>query len=290
MDIFEIKNRYGIDTDDLGKIRGELRKLLKENHPDNNEGYDINYFEQIKQDLDYVEKEIRRNTSTSIDSFFNALMKNVQDYPVKNRQKEFQEELEKSINKEILSYKQNVRVPRYSLVTITAVLTFLWMFPEKVASHPIVKFFWGSVERSGQYELAICFAGIWFCACMILAFYWMETARKEQLEKDFLERIKHSSVQNDIFMSFIAYRKEEKEFSKNEFIEYIRNYVCREIISKNFPKGIFGSDRIFLTEIIENDEIIIQNLANIIIDRALSHGIIQKWNTYSLLDYYKIIK
>lgn len=288
MNISEIKKRYGIDTDDLDEIRGKLRKLIKENHPDSNDGiYDIDYFEQLKQDLNEVEREIKSiNTSISIDSFFNTLIKNAQNYPQRNKQEELQEMLEKNIDAQIMSYKQKIRAPRYSLAAITAAITFLWMIPEQVASHPIVGLFVESETWVGREQVAVFLTVIWLTSCLILACYWITTARKERLEKILLERIKLSSIQNDIFMSFIEHMGEKQEFSKNEFMEYIKKYVYLEMMSREISR----SEQRRMMRNAEIDEMVVQNLADIIIDRALSHGLIQKWDAYSLLDYYKIVK
>ena len=286
MNISEIKNRYGIETDDLEEIRAVLRKLLKDTHPDSNNGnFDIDYFEKLKQDLYFIEIEIKnKNTSTSIDNVVNALIKTIHDYPSANKQEELQEKLEKNINNQMYIYKQKFRIRRYSLAAITAVLTFLWMLPEQVASHPILSFFIRHPTSDGYTTVVSMLTFVWLTSCAILAWYWIKTARNERLEKIVLERIKLASIQNDVFMSFIENRDGKKEFSKKEFMDFIRKYIYQEIISE---KKFFKPQ---ITKALYIDEIVVQNVADIIIDRALSHGLIQKWDAFSLLDYYKIIK
>ncbi len=44
MGINDICERYGIESHSLEEIRTELKRMLKDNHPDNNSDYDVDYF------------------------------------------------------------------------------------------------------------------------------------------------------------------------------------------------------------------------------------------------------
>ena len=58
----EIKKAYDItDDESLTEIKVKLKGVLKEMHPDNNEGEcDINSFVKVMEDLKYIEDEIGR--------------------------------------------------------------------------------------------------------------------------------------------------------------------------------------------------------------------------------------
>lgn len=266
MSISEIKKRYEIKEDDLEEIRAILKNLLKQNHPDNNsENYNIDYFEQIKKDLKYIEEQIDiHKMLISEEDITHALMTTIRNYPVKTRQEELQEKLEKNTNEQIVAYKRKITTRRYSLAIITAILTFLWMIPEQVASHPILE---ALIFRPSVLDIVRILSIIWGISCFITVCYWIKTASAEQKERNILKQVKLESVQNKIFISFIKKLEDKKVFSKEEFMDYIKYYYMFKRM----------------------DETVVQNIADIILDKALSLGKIKESETLGLIECYRIM-
>lgn len=220
MHLDEIRKKYDAEDDSLEDIKRKLRSKVKETHPDNSiDNYDKDSFEELKEDLEFIEKQIiKEKPKTEIRMTPNDFLEIIQEmkgldiYKKNNTQNELQKKFDESIQEQTVKFTKQFKVKRYSLTGLTTLITFLWMIPERILEHPILKqLFSGKVYFSFIYILSIVW--VFFLFCTIL--YWVITFKIERVEKEILDEVKIESVQNTLFMDYIKYHVKDKEvFSK----------------------------------------------------------------------------
>lgn len=291
MNISEICEKYHIESKELSEIRKEILKLLKEIHPDNNNGEcNKEDIADLTNALSMVEEEIDKKNlkQNEIQVLSNALSSILQDdFIVKvaektNEKREVEKKLENSIEEYIIHMKVKTRVRRYSSVGITAIVTFLWLFPEKLMSHPIFAIFFDD-NNAGIFSFIFLY--IWLILLIITVSYWLRIFSFEQIEREIFESMKLRSVQNKILTNFLADERynEGGIFSKEKFSGYIREFInnmfmdnrlirkCRYVLNNNLSEEI------------------IQDIADIILLNAEEHKVVKKIENRSLMDYYEVI-
>lgn len=284
MQLDEIRKKYNSEGDSLEDIKRKLRSKVKEAHPDNNnDNYDKDSFEELKEDLEIIEKEIMEEKSkTEIKLTPNELLEIIQEmndldiYKKSNTQNELQKKFDESIQEQTVKFTKQFKVKRYSLTGLTTLITFLWMIPDKILEHPILKQLF-----NGEADFIFLLSFVWviFLICTIL--YWVKTFKIERVEKEILEEVKIESVQNTLFMDYIEYHVKDKEvFSKKDFMDHLLWKITYKITNRNLRKMVFLS-------ISEN---VIQNIANIILERAVEQRIIKKVENRSLIEHFELIK
>ena len=283
MKLDEVQKRYNITTNDLREIKIELKRKLKESHPDNNGDFDSEYFSQLKEDFDYVEKLLKVSESNETLVPINEIIKTLTEVlqvPAKeeNSQKEKLEiELSENVQHQISEIKKRRRVSKYSSASLLAIITFLWMFPNQVIAHPLMGLFFGRIEAA---EYAIIITWIWFNILLITIVFWLKAVREERIEKEIVDRVKLESVQNKIFMKFMDSILPEKQFTKLDFMKYLSNGI--NIVDKM-------NMRASLVRRFHLQEEVIQNMADIILLRAKEYEIIKAVKPHGLIECYEII-
>lgn len=302
MTLSDICEKYNIKSTELYDIKNEILKLLKEFHPDNNEGKcDKDYITDLTAALTLVEETIlqENNEKNEIQILSNALSNVLQNnlsigkISNNSEQELIEQKYNYSISEHFMQLKAKTRVKRYSLVSITGVITFLWLLPEKIISHPIFTYLFESYHltyRDRTAVFAVTFLAIWFILLIYTILYWIRVFNLEQAEKEVLEQIKLKSVQNSILLEFFN-ALEETIFSKEQFSEYIRNVVVR-MITKTFYNHKSITKRAMLSLQLKKylSEEIVQNIADLILLNAEEHKVIQRVERRSLIDYYTVVR
>lgn len=280
-----IRKEYKIASLDLDEIKVELKRRLAKEHPDNNGGEcNIENFEKIKGDFEYVESLLKSdNTKFSMvpmDEVLRALMDLTKNTQLsQSKQDELQDKLVSSIDTQMVNFRKRFNRQRYSLATVTAILTFLWMIPQEIASHPVVQIF----VKGNNYDTFVLFLTVlWVFACTLTGVYWLKTAREERMEKNLLERIKLENFQNEIFMVFMNRFKRGETFSKTDFMDHL-GYTFESPIDR-YNLYLMKNRKVYVREEI------IQGMADIILNRAIEHGVIRKTDSLSLVDCYMVEK
>lgn len=281
MRLDKIRNDYDAQNDSLEEVKRKIINILKKIHPDNNDGqYDRDYIKKVYDDLAFIEseivktnlkKEILLQTNDLTDSF------NELNYLNLSKTDVLQDKLDKSVEEESMKIVKQFRIKRYSLASITTILTFLWMIPDKIKQHPILKYF----LRGNNYFMFISILSvIWISLLFLTILYWFFTFKIERTEKRLLENIKIESVQNDLFMDYVKYNMKKGYFSKKDFMNHISWQISYKIKSKRMNKMFFDSV----------NETVLQDIANIVLKRAEENKIVRKVNKHSLIEHYEIIK
>lgn len=294
MNISEIREKYGIESTELENIKYELRKLLKNAHPDNNNGEcDTEHFDEIMNALDFVDREMiggsEKNEVQVLSEALVSIIRSTNNSSELSIQKEIErrkEKLETDIEKYSSPIIGETRVSRYSTVGITAVITFLWLLPDKVLSHPFFK--WITTDDAfADVHFTLIFFIIWIYMLMFTGLCWYRTFIIEKKEKEILSRIKNKSLQNRMMMDFIENLSFNGtlSFSREQFLEYILNELGE----------MFGSLQYRITRRKKHlyncfSQEIIENVTDIILMNAEEHKVIKKDEKRSLIDYYSIIE
>ena len=283
MKLNEIKRKYGIDVNDPEEIKAELRKKLKESHPDNNNNFDGEYFSRLKEDFDYVDQILKESdpneTLVPVNEIIRSLAEVLQAPARKeeDQKEKLERELSVNIEQQITTIRNRKRVSKYSSASILAVLTFIWMFPSQIYDHPLVQIFFG---YTGVTTFSIIITGLWLMALIDIGFFWLVTIRKERIEKDIVNSVKLESVQNRLFMIFLDSILPKKQFTKLDFMHYLSdgvNKIAKESAKTSFFKGV------------NLQEEVIQNMADIILLRAKEYEVIRAIKSNGLIECYEVI-
>ncbi len=286
MNVDEIRKKYDAKNDTLEEIKRKLRNKLGEIHPDNNKGdYDKDYFKEVSDDLEYIEKEISKGKSKKeIQLTANDIVELIQglneinSFAKRDTGNEMKKELDESIQEQTVKFTKQFKIKRYSLTGVTTLITFLWMIPDKILEHPILKQFFNGNMHS-VFMIMLSFVWVFLLLCTIL--YWIITFKIEGIEKEILEEVKIESVQNRLFMDYLEYRVKDKvSFSKKDFMDHLLWKIIYKIKNKRLRKLLKGS----------LSEKVIQNIANIILERAEEQKIIRKIENRSLIECFELIK
>lgn len=279
MRLEEIQKRYNISSNDLKEVKAQLKTKLKENHPDNNNNFDSDYFSELNNDLAYVEELIRnsenQNTLVPMSEVLQTLAEIIQ-VPAKKDKEVLNEKLSETIQSRLLITRKRLRIPRIGSATMLAVITFLWMFPNQVLEHPFVQALFGDADTYDKARFAMIIIFVWLCALVIVILIWVDSVCRERIEKGIMERLKLESVQNKIFMDFLNSVSSNKQFSKLDFMEYL---ACGLSEGKKHRKTLH----------FKPEEEIVQNMADIILLRAKEYGVIKAIKSHSLIDCFEII-
>ena len=281
MRLDEIRKRYNISSDNLEEIKLQLKAEIKESHPDNNNNFDSDYFSELNSDLNYVENLIRnsrhQNTLVPVSEVLQTFAEILQ-VPIKKDEdpKEvLNEKLSENIQSRLLRTKKYLRVPRIGSATIATIITFLWMFPNQVMKHPLIRMVFGSSEY-GTIQFAKIITAVWLSILLCAITIWMISISRERIEKGIMEQLKLESVQNKIFMHFLDSISPNKQFSKLDFMEFLAHRL---------GKGQKQRKILYF----KSEEEIVQNMADIILLRAKEYGIIKAIKSKCLIDCYEIV-
>lgn len=281
MGINDICERYGIESHSLEEIRTELKRMLKDNHPDNNSDYDVAYFTKLKSDLEFVESLLNSSGTTLVP--MNEVIKTLAEIlqvPAKkeeNQKEKLEIELSTSVDNQISTVTKRWRIPRYSSTSILAIITFLWMFPNQVLEHPLMKMLF-RYKNADDYIMVITL--IWIYMLGVTSFLWLISVRYERIEKEIIDRVKLDSVQNNIFMKFLDNVSPKMQFTKQEFMEYLSNGL--NVVGKKKVRASFIKH-------FRLQEEVIQNMAEIILLRAKEYEIIKVIKPNGLIECYEVI-
>ena len=231
--IKKIRQKYSIDSDDINVIRKELREKRVSMHPKYNFASDDDeeQYLELVGDLEKIDDEIVNSKAlVCVDNFQKSL-----DFIRENDSRkelvkiEQQKRLDKQIDTCIASYRSKVFIPKVTLTTITAVLTFVWAFPSLLLDHPFFKplfytynFSVGSNELNMNFYL---FSVIWIYILFYTIYIWIITAVNENRKKDLFSKMQFESNQNELLNDFFEHGDfiDEKTFLKVNFIDFLMN-------------------------------------------------------------------
>ena len=287
----DIQSDFGIESDEISVIKKELKSILKDIHPDKNEGTfknkldELNYQKAISA-LEFLDTEFRLISVNEL----NKLAVQTEKRISKKEQKKAVKKLDNKISGYIKNYKRSHLFPKISSTALTAIISFLWLFPSTLEDHPVLSIYFTPKNQS--------FTSLWALALMITIFYWLLLKINERKMENATKRLNLESVQNNLFRRFInmekyAAKREKKSFiifSKDDLINY---FTSLDIFSLENPRyrrklNLFNST---IFDLVNRKKLInielAQNLSNIIVERALTKTIISIQDSNNISESYK---
>lgn len=276
--IKEIQSDFGIYIENPEKLKKELRQLVKDLHPDSNGN-------KFNSKLD----EINFNKLTSALKFlssgfeiipteeYNKLILHNNNQP---KTQESSNDLSKQIDLEINSFSKDSIKLKVSSTAIATALSSVWLFPSTVGNHPILALY---LSPSNPF-----FVSVWLFTLVLTSAYWVLTWSKESRVRQAINNLKLSSVQNNLFNSFLASRvsKAKKDgvdiihFSRDDFVEQVANFNVFDLSYQYKPwkikdklifksKSLLGKTRTIGLSLSET-------VVNSILLKAITLGVIQQ--------------
>lgn len=205
------------------------------------------------------------------------LMKVVTELIPNNKQNTLEQNLESRISTTIKSYRSIFFLPKISITTVTAIVTFLFLFPNQIKEHSTLSAFINPTN-----DLFIM-AWITLLFCSILL--WIIAFTSEEKSKRKLSLLKVDSFQNNIFDKFLDLESEkDNEFTK----EGLTHFIYDKANGKK-PNLSLNMRRLFTPTCEAITMEISQNVAEIIIVRAEKNKVVKKVTYSTLCDTYEII-
>jgi hypothetical protein len=274
----QIKEGFQVDSDDLQVIRDVVNKIRIENHPDKTNGV----FESVEVEEEYLNANnavmfldsMADNRSLVTIDKMDLVRAFAELMPINQQQQQISEQnLDRKIGSAIDTYRHKLNFPRISLASISAIVTFIYLFPGQIKDHPTLSKLFDPSKPS--------FIVIWLIILLYSLTYWLFTFRNEEKAKKRLALLKVDSVQNNLFEEFIFLQKKDN-FSKDNLTHFIFN--------ENFGthRDPLASLVLGFSGIITLD--IAQNIAELILARAEKNKVIERVTENTMSETYLIKK
>ncbi|RKS42568.1 hypothetical protein BC962_3235 [Gillisia mitskevichiae] len=287
----DIKNDFGIENDDIAAIKKEIKNIIKDIHPDKNNGSfknkldELNYQKSISA-LEFLDSEFR---IISVNELNNLAVQTEKKISKKEQKKEFKK-LDNKISGYIKNYKRSHLFPKISSTALTIIISFLWLFPSTLEDHPVLSIYFTPKNSS--------FTILWGFALIMTILYWLLLKTDEQRMEDATKRLNLESVQNNLFRRFLdmegysAKRKKKSYiiFSKDDLINYLNSLNIYNLENPRYRRhlNIFNKAIYILVSRKKLIDIeLAQNLTNIIMERAFSKSIISIEDSKNISESYR---
>lgn len=264
----QIKEEFNLGGIRKEELRSELRIKLANSHPDKvgAENFNSDEFTKIQNALGFVDSY---STDLVVNEQVTSLIEIVKELTIKTQINSTQYQFNDAIDDFYKERKEALLFPKISLSAITAILTFLWLFPKTVEDHPVLKKYITFENETST--------TIWIVLLFYTIIFWILISRKEQKDKSIAKKLKTEKTQNKLLTEFKE-SYDTIQFAKSELIEFINNRFG--IRHSPFAIIFIGNSGI--------DQETTENLANLIIEKAKSRElIIEISNTKTLDDIYE---
>lgn len=269
--IEQVKTEFKITSSHIDDIRRDLIKKLAEAHPDKTSGNFANAeqeekFERLKQAIEFMDNQ--QNASLIKIDDLKELIRLIKDDD--KEKPNIIEKYESNLKKTFELYREKTlsryKFPKISITAITAAITFLWSFPSLIGEHPILSRW---IDPSNPY-LSI----IWLQSLIVTGTFWFFIWWKDEKEKRFQDLISNEGFQNKLFIEFVNERKIEFREEGNKEYVFFKEQLIKYILNFYFKRHV--------------DEGVAENLAELILRRALDKGVIIKDSRKSMSDIYRV--
>lgn len=273
--IDEIKNKFNINSDDINLILLELKELRVKCHPDNTNGEfesDVakEYYHSIESAIKFLTNSSQTSmTINEVSSLVNSILEK-QHYDNKKQE----EILKNEVTIRNKDFKNKIKTPRITSISITVLLGALWTFPDQISSHPVLSKYIDVTSNK--------FLSMWLCLALCTIAIWVFTKRQNRYLHKQLRALESESYQNYLFRQFVHTIGYNTVFSKDDFIRLLvkREHEDRKIRLRLILRGYYPITII-------NHEIA-NTLSEIIIPKALNKNVIRRVDSRLLTDYYTV--
>lgn len=202
----EVAKHFNIESTDVDHIKKELKNLIKDIHPDKNNGefkseHEKIIYNKIVEAFEFLESS--NTTSVVAKNDIVALTKGIYEIILSKENDIYKEKIDgkvatlsNSIQESIKNFHNHNSTTRVTSIVIATLITALWMFPNFVKEHP----FWGVL-----YYYNFEFSVIWVILLILSGALWLKIKIIEQKDGEIKRSYKFESTQNSIFRLFVAW-------------------------------------------------------------------------------------
>ncbi|HEY9008778.1 MAG TPA: hypothetical protein VIM75_21720 [Ohtaekwangia sp.] len=271
--IEQVTQEFQIESSDKDEIRKELIKKMAEAHPDRTSGSFATKTQEIQYQRLSLAIEFMDNNQNTTNSLIKIddlkdLIRLIRDED--GDKPSVIEKYESNLKKTFSLYREKslskYKFPKISLTAVTAVATFLWTFPGLIAEHPILSKW---IDPTNPY-LSI----VWLQLIITTGAFWLFTWWKDEREKRFQDLITNEAFQNKLFMDFVSDRKQEFRVEESKEYSFFKEQLIKYILHHYFKRYV--------------DEGVAENLAELILRRALEKNVITRDSRKSMSDIYRV--
>lgn len=266
-------------TGDNGEIKKELKKIMKDIHPDTNGGEfksekDKNLYTTLALAIDKIDVINEKQLPAIKNAELLALTKIISE----DKQEKINLNLTNNIEKRYSTIKSRHFLPKISVTAITTGISFIWLFPNIVSEHPIL----GKIIDFDD----VRFTQIWMGTLIATAVLWIFLHKIERREKIMSSNYNTMAFQNQIFEMFI---NDEESYKVPAEITFTKDYFIRFLILEHNNRGFYLTR--FFSRFLgySLDLEVAQSIADVIFERAEGKGLIAKVDNRGLIDVYRYI-
>jgi hypothetical protein len=269
----QVIREFQVTSSDQDEVRKYLIKRLAETHPDKTNGVfatedQEQEYEKLNLAIEFMDNQKNGGQSLIKIDDLRDLIKLIRDED--SDRPNVLEKYERNLQKTFSLYREKTlsryKFPKVSLTAVTAITTFLWTFPNLVSDHPILSKW---VDPQNPY-LSV----IWLQLLILTGGFWIFTWWKDEREKRFQDLISNEAFQNKLFIEFINDRRREFRVEDSKEYSFFKEQLIKYILHYYFKRPV--------------DEGVAENLAELILRRALEKNVIIKDSRKSMSDIYRV--
>ena len=277
----QILQAFHLPKQDADEVRKELRRRLKQVHPDTNSTTGApsaasDEVLRITEALNFLDAAKRRTAVVPVEEVTD-LVKAIKELLPANREQDADAKLAGSIDAKAEEAKSSGRLLRAFLTAGALFLTVIWLFPSIAGSHPILRKYI-NVEDT-------LFTVVWLSLLLYTGAIWLVYKLWRQRDIDTIKSLKLEFTQLRLFKNFLHAKASHQDsakpagFYKDEFVSYLEG--AEERFSPA-ASGISGRGK-------HIDAELAQMLAENLLLKAESRGVLRKDGRQSLRVFYHVI-
>lgn len=262
------------------EIRRELRERQAAMHPDQNRGTFRNSLEEaefhrLAAAIEAIDAGIPESSPALVPiSAVKDLVSIVRD-SMPSAASLSTHTLEKETEKRVIDFKRSHTVPKVTVASLTGVLTFLWLFPQTIADHPVL----GGILN---YMSGVPFLVAWGGMLSVTVVTWIMLRRVETRQQAFQTELATEHFQNqalrEFLDEFVAQHPDNPTFSKTQFADWLlhrRSYITFTFWFSYRHKRLMDSD-------------LAETVASAVLERAMANGYLVRDDRPSMAGLYRL--
>jgi hypothetical protein len=278
-----IKNYFDIRTEEPEEVRRELKKRLKNAHPDRRHadsddgGARSEEVLRLLEALRFVDDR-KKNAGLVPVETVSSLVKEIKELAVTdNRKKELEQYLSELVEHKIAQTHSSGLVFRIALTAVAGFLTIVWVFPSIAGDNPVLR-------KLIDVESAV-FNIVWLALLAYTGATWLMFRLWHDRRAAALKDLKLETTQHRVFERFLQEVSEYSPrdagltFYKDQLEDYIQGDIAAVPLAASFmwgrPRGI--------------DPELAQKAADLIVMKAEQKGLIKKMPAQSLRERYAVL-
>jgi hypothetical protein len=219
----EISQAFGFGSVTPDDLRDRLKRRRSELHPDHTGGQfatreQEDEFHRVEQALRSAEGIVSVGNSLVPVEAITEIVRAIKEAGVpaarESREQLLDSRLGGHIDRNLGAFRSPLGAPAAALGAVTAALMGLWLFPGVVSEHPVLSRY---IDPSSPF-----FGAVWFYLLVNAAVVWLMSWRQKDRFEHLQRALRTDAYQNDLFEQFVREMTPTTEFTKNDFVTFIR--------------------------------------------------------------------